>query len=310
MTIAIQETLRAVFYAPFYSALALGAFEKEGVEVVLKTSPRPSDAARGILDGSIDVTWGGPLRVIKTREEVPGCDIVCFCEVVTRDPFVLVGRAPCPGFKMADLAGATLATVSEVPTPWVCLQNDIRKSGMDPASIRRIADQSMAENVESLRGGQVDVIQVFEPFVAEAIAAGVGHVWYAAADRGPTSYTTFYARRDVVDARRQEFVRLVRAIYRTQKWIHRAPPAEIAQVVADYFPHVPATWLTAAMDRYQSLGVWGKNPYLPRSGYERLREAILAAGFARAAASYDDAVYNAMASEVVGEDDEPPVVNA
>jgi hypothetical protein len=36
--------------------------------------------------------------------------------------------------------------VSEVPTPWWTLQDDIRRAGLDPDAVRRVTDRSMAEN--------------------------------------------------------------------------------------------------------------------------------------------------------------------
>ena len=215
MAIVLQETLRGVFYAPFYAALSLGAYAREGVEVRLTSARTPSDSARGLADGTVDVTWGGPMRVMLTYEQEPACDLVCFCEVVTRDPFFLVGRAPRPDFKLADLMGKRVATVSEVPTPWLCLQEDMRRAGLDPARLDRIADQSMASNAAALRRGEVDVVQLFQPFVEELIESGTGHIWHAAAERGPTSYTTLYARRALLTERRDECHALVRAIYRT-----------------------------------------------------------------------------------------------
>ena len=121
MAIILQESLRALFYAPFYVALARDAFAAEGVEIRFTSSPRPQDAALRLMDGTVDVCWGGPMRVMETYQKRPGCDIVCFAEVVTRDPFLLMGRVPKPGFTLADLKSATLASVSEVPTPWLCL---------------------------------------------------------------------------------------------------------------------------------------------------------------------------------------------
>src|SRR5258707_4737109 len=170
MTITLQESLRAVFYAPFYVALARDAFTAEGVEIRFVSSPRPQDAALRLMDGTVDVCWGGPMRVMETYQQVPGCDIVCFAEVVTRDPFLLMGREPRPGFKLADLKTAKLATVSEVPTPWLCLQHDLRLAGIDPASIARVPDQTMARNMQALKAGEVDVIQVFEPFPSMLLA--------------------------------------------------------------------------------------------------------------------------------------------
>ncbi|MEJ0072325.1 MAG: hypothetical protein WDO24_30590 [Pseudomonadota bacterium] len=54
--------------------------------------------------------WGGPMRVILMHEREPALDLVCFCEVVTRDPFFLVGRAPRPDFKLADLMALRLGS--------------------------------------------------------------------------------------------------------------------------------------------------------------------------------------------------------
>ena len=47
MTIRLQETLRAAFYAPYYVALARGAYAQEGVEVRFLTAPSPGTAAKG-----------------------------------------------------------------------------------------------------------------------------------------------------------------------------------------------------------------------------------------------------------------------
>ena len=55
MTITLQEPLRAIFYAPFYVALARGAFAAEGVKIRLASSPRPQDAAWRLMDGTVDV---------------------------------------------------------------------------------------------------------------------------------------------------------------------------------------------------------------------------------------------------------------
>src|ERR1700741_63903 len=98
MAIVLQESLRAVFYAPFYVALAQDAFAQAGVEVRFASAPRQGDAAKRLLEGAVDVCWGGPMRVMETYQQMPGCDIVSFAEVVTRDPFMLVGREPRPGF--------------------------------------------------------------------------------------------------------------------------------------------------------------------------------------------------------------------
>ena len=301
MPIVLQETLRGLLYAPFYAALALEAYREEGVEVRFVSAPRPGDAARGLLDGTVDVAWGGPMRVMETYEKQPDCDLVCFCEVVTRDPFCLVGRGRRPDFRLADLVGATIATVSEVPTPWLCLQEDMRRAGLDPEAIDRVSDRGMAENLKALRDGTIAAVQLFEPLIDEALSDGAYSIWYAAAERGPTSYTTFYARRPLLVDRRDELRAMVRAIYRTQQWFHAASGMEIARAIGRFFPTQPERRLTAAIDRYKRLGIWGKNPRLPKSGYERLRAGLVSGGFVTRGTAYDLAVDNRLAEQAIAE---------
>jgi NitT/TauT family transport system substrate-binding protein len=305
MTIVLQESLRGLFYAPYYAAFALGAYEQEGVEVRFAGAPGFGNAPNGLFDGSTDAAWGGPMRVNQLYEERADCDVVCFGEAVTRDPFILVGRTPKPGFAMADLARVRLATVSEVPTPWLCLQHDLRLAGIDPASLDRVADRGMADNMAALRVGEVDVAQLFQPLAEELIEDGSGHLWYAAADRGPCSYTTFYARRGVLAAKRDEFRRLVRGLYRTQKWLHAQPAGSLAETVQGYFPDVPRRRLVAALGRYKALGIWGRTPILPRDGYQRLKDGLVSGGFCNGV-DYGVAVDNSLAEEAARDD--PPAL--
>jgi NitT/TauT family transport system substrate-binding protein len=307
MTITLQESLRGLFYAPFYAALELGAYSREGATVNFVSAPEPSQAPDGLFDGSVDVAWGGPMRVMQTYDRRADCDLVCFAEVVTRDPFFLIGCEPRPDFRLAELYGQRIATVSEVPTPWLCLQEDLRRAGLDPDTLLRVTDRSMADNAAALRRGELDVVQLFQPFAEELIAAGDGHVWYSAASRRPTSYTSLYARRGILTERRNELKKMVRGLYRTQKWLHANSPESLADVVQSFFPSVPSPLLRAAVARYHALGIWSRNPILPRSGYERLRAGLVSAGFVQYAAPFEQAVDNSLSEEVARED--PPALD-
>jgi NitT/TauT family transport system substrate-binding protein len=306
MAIVLQESLRGLFYAPFYAALALDAYAEDGVAVRFSEAPGFGNAPNSLAQGTADVVWGGPMRVMVTYDKDPDCDLVGFCEVVTRDPFFLIGRTPRPRFAPADLLGVKLATVSEVPTPWMCLQEDLRRADVDPARLDRIADRGMADNAAALRAGAVDVIQVFQPIAEALVADGVGHVWYAAAERGPCSYTCFYAKRSVLTARADELQRMTRAIFRVQKWLHAQTASTIATTIRRFFPDAPESQLIAALARYQQLGVWGRNPVLPRAGYDRLKAGLLSGGLITRDTPFEQAVDNRFARLVIEEN--PPAL--
>ena len=88
-----MENFRALFYAPYYAAHALGIFKQEGVDVELVTSGTPGDAVPLLIDGTIDLTWGGPMRVMTAHDRDDQSPLVCFGEVVSRDPFFLIGNS-------------------------------------------------------------------------------------------------------------------------------------------------------------------------------------------------------------------------
>ena len=139
-------------------------------------------------------------------------------------------------FRIADLMEARFASVSEVPTPWLCLQDDIRRAGFDPAAMNREAGRSMAENADALREGRVDAIQVFEPFVEELVHEGAGHVWYAAARRGPTSYTTLYTSRRFAEADPDALSALAGGVMEALAWLHGHDAEALAERLQGYFP--------------------------------------------------------------------------
>jgi NitT/TauT family transport system substrate-binding protein len=272
--------------------------------VRIRTSADRASASRFLVSTEGDVSWSGPLRLMSTLEQQPGADAVAFCEVVGRDPFLLVGREPRPSFRLEDLAGKRLATVSEVPTPWICLKHDLKLAGIEEAKIDHVASATMAENAAALRAGRVDVIQVFEPYAAQLEADGAGHVWHAAASRGPTSYTTFNTTRAFLAGEPQTALRMCRAMYRTLKWIAAHDGRALAHAVAGYFPDLPTALLARALERYRALGVWNRAPLLEQAGLEWLNEAALADGRLRTRFRYEDCVDMRFAEQAIEED--PP----
>lgn len=301
MPITLIENFRAVFYAPFYAAFALGAYESEGVDVRLEMSAAADKTLTGLLTGTGHVSWGGPMRLMHALDENPGSGLVGFCEVVGRDPFYLLGREPNDSFRMNDLTGKTLAVVSEVPTPWYCLQHDLRCAGIDPVGVRRAPARSMVENVELLRSGEIDVVQVFEPLAQKIVDEGIGHIWYSAASRGPASYTTLNATRHFLESNPDKALRMTRAIYRTQKWIVGHDGREIAELIASYLPDLPVKVLAACCNKYKQGGVWNANPIQQRAGLEWLRDAMLACNAIRTKFSYEDLADMRFAEQVVRE---------
>jgi NitT/TauT family transport system substrate-binding protein len=304
--LVLIENFRAVFYAPFYAACALGAYKAEGLEVEVKPAAEVGWALHAVATGAGHVSWGGPLRILTALDLDPKSGYVAFCEVVGRDPFFLVGRTPNPGFKPTQLPEWRLAPCTEVPTPWICLQHDLRRAGIAPSIVQLAGARTMAGNAAALRAGEADVIQVFEPYAQALVEEGAGHVWYAAASRGPTSYTTFNTTRAFLAREPESVLRLTRGMYRTLKWIAAHDGRALAEAITSYFPDIPVARLAACCDRYRSHGLWNRTPVPQREGLEWLRDAMLAAGAIKTRFAYEDCVDMRFAEKVRRE--EPPPV--
>jgi NitT/TauT family transport system substrate-binding protein len=290
MRIRFAENFRALFYAPFYAARALDLLADEGVEVEWLGSAAPGEGVAGLLEDAVDLSWGGPMRVMKDRDTRADSPLVCFCEVVGRDPFCLIGPRRESAFRLADLPRLKFGAVAEVPTPWMCLQHDLREQGVDPSQLNRAPDRIMGDNLAALRRGEIDVMQAFEPDVSIALKDRIAEVLYAAASRGPTVYTTFIATREGISRHRVAFAGMVRAIARMQTWLTVHSAEDLASVVAPFFPGLAPALLASSLRRYREAGIWSKNTDVSRQGFSRLADSLRSGGFISRLPRYEDCV--------------------
>jgi NitT/TauT family transport system substrate-binding protein len=290
MPIRLMENFRAVFYAPYYATHALGFYKREGIDVELLTSDAPGDAVPKLLDGSIELTWGGPMRVMKAHDQDKHSPLVNFCEVVSHDPFFLISRKTAQPFRLADLADMRFASVSEVPTPWQCLQQDLRDQGIDPDKLPRFSDRAMTRNYHALQAGDIDVMQAFEPFVSMAAKDGAGEILYAASTRGPTAYTAFIGTRDACTKYREEFAAMTRATAKMLAWLYASPADDLATAVATFFPDVPKDILINSLRRYKDAGLWSRETRMIPQGFARLAQSLHSGGFIAREPEYDECV--------------------
>ncbi|MBT6272750.1 MAG: ABC transporter substrate-binding protein [Chromatiales bacterium] len=296
-TITLLENLRAVFYAPFYLAIHRDYFAAEGLNLRFLPSSDPGDTLPRLLRGEVDVCWGGPLRVLRAHDEDPNCGLVCFNEVVGRDPFFLAGRGFGEQFSLSDLAGKRLGVVSEVPTPWICLRQDLADAGVALETIDVVEGQTMAANEAAVRAGELDAFQAFQPFVERAARSEGITVLTAAADRGPTSYTTFYTTRAAMELRPEAFAAMAAACQRAVRAVYEEGGTAVQPALEPLFPEQSPELLGAAVDRYINHQLYNRSGAVSREGFEWLKRAMLGTGFINKGAEFDVCVDNSFAAQ-------------
>jgi NitT/TauT family transport system substrate-binding protein len=290
MKVTLCENMRAVPYVPFYLALAGGYWKSEGLDINHVVSPATTQTPKKLLEGSADISWGGPMRVMMHHDADPACPLVCFGQVVARDPFILIGRKRNRTFRLQDLAGLRVAPAGDVPTPWMTFQDDLQRAGLDPAAIAGRRVRPMKVNVRAYLRGSVDVVQVFEPHADRLVREGHGHVWHRFTDRGDIAYTTFYATRRFTRSKREACRRLVRGMARAQKALFKAAPRDVADAVKSFLPDLERDALVRIIGSYRDSGLWARTPELPPSPYLRLKAALVSGGLIRRDPSYEKVV--------------------
>ncbi len=104
---------------------------------------------------------------------------------------------------------------------------------------------------------------------------------------------------ELVRSRREELLRMTRAMARTLRWIATTPGIDVARTLRDFFPDVAPDIFAAVIDRYRALGLFATDPVLQREGFDRLQAAMLSGGAIAREIPYADCVDNSLAEQTV-----------
>ena len=272
-----RAVLRAVLCRP-----ATGAFTEAGVEVELVALAQPAGCGQGAARrrgrrhvgraaaGDDDARQRSPVRsrlLLRRR----GARSLLHHRPRSRGP---ISASPTS-------QGLRFATVSEVPTPWICLADDIRRAGVDPVALsasptarwRRTRPRcvpaarchpcvpALCRAADRLRRG---------PSLVRRGDARPHRLHHA---RHPPRRARAAARGAAEDdPRRPSHAGLVRDARRRRRSQNNC---------SDYFPDVAPADLRRRIERYRALGLWGSDPVIRREGYDRLHAAMRAAGTLR-----------------------------
>ena len=124
-------------------------------------------------------------------------------------------------------------------------------------------------------GGIGDFTAEFDPAAREIELSGHGLVVANLAhyvDALP--YTVYMANKSFIEANPGVIEGFVRAVQRGQEWVANHSPAEIADVIAPFFPHSDLEDLTFIVGRYQAQDTWPADLAVDRAGFELLQDIM------------------------------------
>jgi NitT/TauT family transport system substrate-binding protein len=297
--VVVYEPFRSIFYAPQFVTLHGGHFAAEGLDVEVRTATAALTTTAALIEGAAPVCLGGIMRSLDLADR-GGPRLVHFAEVNSRNGFFLLSREPRPAFAWSDLAGRTVLSFAEAPTPWQCMLTVLRRHGVDPARVRIERTRPVAEAVAAFRAGHGDFLETGQPFTEVLLAEGAAHLAASMGEAtGPLPFSSYMTTTDALLERRDLLTRFTRALFRAQRWLAGAPAADVAALIAPSFPDVAPAVRRAAVARYQAQGTWATDPLLRAPGYEYLQQILLDGGFITRRHRYEDLVDTSIARAVV-----------
>jgi NitT/TauT family transport system substrate-binding protein len=295
----VYEPFRSIFYTPQFVTLYGGHFAAEGLDVEIRTSTATVTTTGALIDGTAPVCLGGVMRSLDLLDR-GGPRLVHFAEVNSRNGFFLLRRAPGPAFAWSDLIGRTVLSFAEAPTPWQCMLTVLRRHGVDPAHVRIERTRPVAEAVAAFRAGHGDFLETGQPFAEILLGEGAAHLAASMGEAtGPLPFSSFMTTTAALTDRPDMLVRFTRALYQAQRWLARAPAADVAALIAPAFADIAPAIREAAVARYLAQRTWAVDPILRAPGYEYLQQILLDGGFITRRHRYEDLIDTAIARAVV-----------
>ena len=297
------EVVRNLAYLPSYVAFAKGFLKEEGLEVSLSTAQGGDKATAQILSGHADITLLGPETAVYVQNSASPDKLRIFCSLTAKDLFFLMSRekiAPAD-FRWSMVKGKTIIGWRPGSTPQLFLEYALKKNRIEPGK-----DTNIITNIAiPARGGawlagqgQFGIFQ--EPNMTRLEQQGkafpVASIGQAT---GPVDYTVFVATDRFIGKNPKIIQAWTNSIHKAQKFTATADAAELAGMVAKFFPSVSPELIENGIKRYRAIDLWRTDPVVPRQAVEALQDILIEGGVQKAdqRVKYEDVVITRFAEQ-------------
>jgi len=253
--VRISATGAGVNYFPEFVARELGFFADEGLDVTVEVLGNGPGVPRDVGSGAADVGLGGIWLPMLYRGRLH--TFMPFAQLCNRLAAVLLARKPAArSFRWADLSGKIVVAPGGAPNFWMVLASTLRRAGVDPFSVRFVADFMAEEAVNLFRGGFGDFFigmpPVSDVFIRDGVASQVADF----AELGEIPWSIFYAKPEFLNRPDNVGGRFAKAIQRALLWTLAHDPGEAPGVLKTQFPTLSPDLIADAVRSCRRRGIW------------------------------------------------------
>jgi NitT/TauT family transport system substrate-binding protein len=244
----------ALYYLQLTLTERLGHFKEQGLNVTVTDFGGGAKSLQSLIGGSADVVTGAYEHTI--RMQVKGQPIQAVIEMGRFPGFVLAVRkdraAQVKSFK--DLKGMKIGVTAPGSSTHFFVNALIAKEGLKPEDVSIVAVGSGLTAVAAMKKGDVDAISNVDPVITKLEQDG--DIVLLADTRseadskkllgGNNPAAVVYLKQDFIEKNPRTVQAIVNAFYKTQKWLEKATPEDVAKnVPEEYYLGDKALYLAA-----------------------------------------------------------------
>ncbi|MDD5979889.1 MAG: ABC transporter substrate-binding protein [bacterium] len=291
--ITVAEVTHSLFYSPFYSAIANGYFEDEGIEIDLLLTPGADSVMASVLSGDADIGLSGSEATIYIYNSGEKDYIKTFAQLTQKDGSFIVSRTNIENFTLNDLKGKYIIGGRIGGMPEMTLEYALKENGINPKKDLTIDTSiSFSSMASSFIGGIGDFVALFEPQATKIVNEGYGYIVASLGEiGGVVPYTAFNAKISFIEENKDLIDGFTKAIQKGLDYVHENESNVIAENILSFFPDTSLNDLTSAIERYKQNDTWPSTTTFTKESFDHLQDIVIEAGFLEKKVDYNDLIY-------------------
>ena len=291
--ITVAEVTHSLFYSPFYSAIANGYFEEEGLDVETLLTPGADSVMAAVLSGDADIGLSGSEATIYIYNSGEKDYIKTFAQLTQKDGSFIVSRTDIKDFTLDDLKGKYIIGGRIGGMPEMTLEYALKQNNIDPKSDLTIdTSVAFASMASSFIGGVGDFVALFEPQATKVVNEGYGHIVASLGSiGGVVPYTAFNTKISFIEENENVIDGFTKAIQKGLDYVNETESSIVAEKILSFFPDTSLNDLTTAIERYKENDTWPTTTTFTKESFDHLQNIVIEAGFLEEKVPYEKLIY-------------------
>ncbi len=275
--IKVTEVVHSLAFLPLYTALELGYFRDEELNVNLETVWDNNTGYTRLFNGETHFLLAGPelsLYYLQQKQKQP---LIHIAQLTHKSGHLLIARKSDHTFDWPKLKGKVIIGEHAGSLPEMVFEEILRKHNLKPLiNVHIIHNLNYRTFTGAYQGGTGDYLLAMEPWASRLEKENAGLVVSFLGDfTGSLPYTTLMVTPEYVKKQRDLCQKFLNAYWRGLHWINMHSPEELEVIARKYFPQEKENTLLRGISRYKTLGLWPDTPFIHDTAMEKLQELML-----------------------------------